>query len=148
MELKAIIEIPKHSIYKYELDKDSNELKLDRVLTIPCPFNYGFIPNTLSEDGDPLDIFIVSADIIVPKSEVKFKPWGILLCKDQGVEDNKVIAVIEGDSFRDFDYFKKIRFYLEHYKTGFEILEYKIFNDDVLFSNFIKKDQKSNQNPS
>lgn len=138
MNFIAEIEIPKDSYYKYELNKDSNSLLVDRVLPIPCPFNYGFLPGTLSGDGDPLDIFIVSAEPLAPKSQVKFKPWGILICQDQGLEDNKVIAIIENDNYRDYDYFRKIKFYLENYKKGFIIKEYKIFNDDILFKNFIE----------
>lgn len=138
MKFLAEIEIPKYSFFKYEKDKKSNVLIVDRVLSIPCPFNYGFIPGTLSSDGDPLDIFIISLEPLIPGSQVKFKPWGILVCTDQGVEDNKVIAMIEGDPYRDYDYFQKIKFYLTNYKTGFNIIEYKIFNDDMLFSNFIE----------
>lgn len=139
MKFVAVVEIPKNSFYKYEKSKYSNTLTLDRTLAISCPYNYGFIKNSpLSEDGDPLDVFIVSADFIPPLTEVKLQIWGILLCQDNGVEDNKVIATILGDSFREFDYFQKIRFYLENYKEGFSIKEYKIFNDDVLFKNFIE----------
>lgn len=138
MNFIAKIEIPKNSYFKYEFNKDSNELLVDRVLSIPCPFNYGYIPNTLSADGDPLDIFIISAEPLVSLSHVLFRPFGVLICEDQGIEDNKVIAGIQGDFFKDWDYFKKIKFYLENYKTGFVVKDYKIFNDDILFKNFIE----------
>lgn len=142
--MKAIIEIPRGSYYKYEINKETNKLELDRVLHLPCPFNYGFIENTLSGDGDPLDIFIVSQEPIPPFTEVKFKVWGVLICEDNGKEDNKVIAMIENDKYRDYDYFQAIKFYLTNYKTGFLIKEYKIFNDEVLFKNFIENKDLSN----
>ena len=139
MELVAKIEIPKGSMIKYEFNKESNTLEVDRTLPIQCPFNYGFIPSSpLSADGDPLDIFITNFEPLAPLSEVKFKVWGVLLCQDQGIEDNKVIAGIDGDSYIDFNYFKKIRNYLENYKTGFIVKEYKVFTDDILFTNFVE----------
>lgn len=139
MELKAIVEIPKFSTIKYEFDKESKTLKVDRVLPIQCPFNYGFIPSApFSADGDPLDIFILNFEPLTPLSEVTFRPLGVLLCNDNGVEDNKVLASIENDNYVDYEYFKKIRFYLENYKTGFKVLEYKVFNDNILFTNFIE----------
>lgn len=139
MELKAIIEIPANTFAKYEFNKETNTLELDRILPIPCPYNYGFIPSSpLSEDGDPLDIFIIAPVPINALVEVKFRVWGILLCEDNGVEDNKVIAGVDGNDYIDYDYFKKIRFYLENYKQGFKVKEYKVFNDELLFRNFVE----------
>lgn len=139
MNFIAKIEIPKGSFIKYEFNKETNALEVDRVLPIPCPFNYGYLKNgPISADGDPLDIFIISAEPIVPLTEVNYKPWGILLCEDNGIEDNKVIAIIEGDGYRDYDYFRAIKFYLTNYKSGFIVKDYKIFNDDLLFQNFIE----------
>lgn len=148
MDFLATIEIPKNSCYKFEASKpDFKTLNLDRVLPIPCPYNYGFLKNgPISADGDPLDIFIVSGEPIPPMTIVKFKVWGILICEDNGVEDNKVIATIENDIFRDYDYFRKIKFYLENYKEGFKILDYKIFNDDTLFKNFIESNNLTHSN--
>ncbi len=144
MKLEAIVEIPKASFYKFEQNKETGELVLDRVMSLPCPYNYGYITGLpLSGDGDPLDVFIISADAIPPLTKVKIKVWGMLLCEDQGVEDNKVIAVIENDLFRDYDYIHNIRFYLENYKTGFKIKEYKIFNDHTLFKNFVESNKKT-----
>jgi inorganic pyrophosphatase len=139
MDLVAIVEIPKFSITKYEFNKETKVLEVSRVLPIPCPFNYGFIPSApLSADGDPLDIFILNFEPLVPLSEVNFRPLGILLCNDNGVEDNKVLASIVGDNYVDYEYFKKIKFYLQNYKEGFKVLDYKIFNDPILFKNFIE----------
>lgn len=139
MNFIAKIEIPMGSTIKYEYNKESNTLEVNRTLPIQCPFNYGYLKNgPISADGDPLDIFIINAEPLVALSEVKFRPLGVLICEDNGVEDNKVLASIEGDNFVDYQYFKKIRFYLENYKQGFKVLEYKIFNDNILFSNFIE----------
>lgn len=139
MEFVAKIEIPKGSFFKYEQDKESGVLKVDRVLSLPCPYNYGYLKNSvISADGDPLDVFVITAEPLEPLSEVKLKIWGLLLCEDNGVEDNKVIAMVDGDFFRDYDYFRTIKFYLEHYKTGFVIKEYKIFNEDLMFKNYIE----------
>lgn len=140
MEFKAVIEISRGSYYKYEHNKETGKLTIDRVLPIPCPWNYGYIPSSpLSEDGDPLDIFIISFEPIAPLTEVKFQVWGVLECTDNGKEDNKVIAIIENDKYRNYDYFREIKFYLSNYKKGFVIKDYKIFNDDILFQNFIEK---------
>lgn len=138
MDFIAVIEIPKNSLNKYEQNKESKVLVLDRVLPIPCPQNYGYMKDLpLSADGDPLDVFVISFEPLAPLSEVQIRPLGILICEDNGIEDNKVIAKIKGDSYQTFDYFRAIRFYLENYKIGFKIKEYKIFNDDLLFKNFI-----------
>lgn len=138
MSFKAVVEIPAKSFYKYEFNKESNILEINRVLPIPCPYNYGFLKDLpLSADGDPLDIFIVSPEPIVPLTEVSVRIWGILLCTDQEVEDNKVIATIDSCDFKDYDYFRTIKWYLENYKEGFKVLEYKIFNDEILFKNFV-----------
>ncbi len=69
-EVDVIIEISKNSHIKYEYDKDRNIIRCDRILHTPMkyPFNYGFIPNTLSEDGDPLDVVVLMDDELVPGS--------------------------------------------------------------------------------
>lgn len=139
MDFTAVVEIAKGSYLKHEQDKESHLLVLDRVLPIPCPQNYGFIKNLpIQPDNDPLDVFIISFEPLVPLSEVKIRPLGILLCEDGGIEDNKVIAKIEGDFYQNYTYFKDIRWYLENYKTGFKVLEYKVFNDNILFKNFVE----------
>lgn len=139
MDFTAVVEIGKGSYLKYEQDKDSNALVLDRVLPIPVPHSYGYIKDLpIQADGDPLDVFIVGFEPLVPLSEVKIRPLGILLCEDNGVEDNKVIAQIVDDFYQSYTYFKEIRWYLENYKQGFKVLDYKIFNDSILFRNFVE----------
>jgi len=139
MAYSAIIEIPKGSFYKYEINKEIQALKLDRILPIPCPFNYGFLPRTLSADGDPTDIFIVSDYPIIPLTEVKFETVGILLCEDNGVEDNKIIAFIEGDlTVYQYDWVRDIKFYLNNYKTGFVIKDYVLLNSNEELKKYLK----------
>lgn len=97
--VNGIIEIPKGSRAKYELDKDSGMLKLDRVLfsSVYYPANYGFIPRTYCDDNDPLDILILSQIDIVPLCIVSAKVIGVMRMIDGGEADDKIIAVAEGD---------------------------------------------------
>lgn len=97
--VKGIIEIPKGSRAKYELDKDSGLLKLDRVLfsSVYYPANYGFIPQTYGEDHDPLDILILSQIDVVPLCIVEAKVIGVMRMLDSGEADDKIIAVAAKD---------------------------------------------------
>ena len=95
----GIIEIPKNCRAKYELDKDSGMLILDRVLyaSINYPANYGFIPQTYCDDDDPLDILVLSQEDIVPMCLVKAKVIGVMRMLDGGEMDDKIIAVAAND---------------------------------------------------
>jgi len=95
----GIIEIPKNCRAKYELDKDSGLLKLDRVLysSINYPTNYGFIPRTYCDDDDPLDILVLSQITIVPMCLVDAKVIGVMHMMDGGEMDDKIIAVAAND---------------------------------------------------
>ena len=95
----GIIEIPKNCRAKYELDKDSGMLILDRVLysSINYPANYGFIPRTYCDDNDPLDILVVSQIDIVPMCLVDAKVIGVMRMLDGGEMDDKIIAVAAND---------------------------------------------------
>jgi inorganic pyrophosphatase len=97
--VNGIIEIPKGTRAKYELDKESGLLKLDRVLysSVYYPANYGFIPQTYCDDKDPLDILIISQIDIVPMCIVEAKVIGVMRMLDNGEADDKLIAVAEGD---------------------------------------------------
>ncbi len=91
----GIIEIPKNSKAKYELDKDSGLLILDRVLysSINYPSNYGFIPQTYCDEGEPLDILVLSQIEIVLICLVEARPIGVVKMLDEGESDDKIIAV-------------------------------------------------------
>lgn len=97
--VNGIIEIPQGSRAKYELDKDSGMLILDRVIysSMYYPANYGFIPRTYCDDGDPLDILVLSQIDLQPLCIVPAKVIGVMQMLDQGEKDDKIIAVADGD---------------------------------------------------
>ena len=92
--IDVMIEIPKNSHIKYEYDKELNALRCDRILHTPLKyfFNYGFIPNTLSGDGDPLDVVVLMEDELIPGSYIKCKILGCLETTDDDGDDPKLIA--------------------------------------------------------
>ncbi|UXP30807.1 inorganic diphosphatase [Reichenbachiella agarivorans] len=97
--VSGIVEIPTNTRAKYELDKESGLLRLDRVLysSINYPANYGFIPRTYCDDGDPLDILIMSQIEVVPMCIVQAKVIGVMRMLDEGEADDKIIAVALND---------------------------------------------------
>lgn len=107
--VNAIIEIPKDSQLKYELDKDTGLLRLDRVLysAVHYPGDYGFVPRTLWEDGDPLDIIILSGRPVYPLTLVSVRILGVLRMIDNGEKDDKLIGVYDKDP--RFSEFKSIK---------------------------------------
>ncbi len=141
--VNGIIEIPKGSRAKYELDKDSGLLKLDRVIysSVYYPHNYGFIPKTYCDDNDPLDILVLSQIEVVPLCIVPAKIIGVMRMMDNGEADDKIIAVAENDmSVNHFDdiehlpphFIKEVRSFFEDYKK----LEHK----EVIVEDFLGKD--------
>jgi inorganic pyrophosphatase len=97
----AVIEIPKGSKCKYELDKELGVLILDRVLftSTAYPHNYGFLPLTLAKDGDPMDVLVLCSEVMFPLSVVECIPIGVMMMKDGESEDEKIIAVAKTDPF-------------------------------------------------
>lgn len=91
----AVIEISKNSKQKYELDKRTGLLILDRVLytSTHYPANYGFIPLTLADDGDPLDVLVLCSESLQPLSLVRVYPIGVITMLDNGANDEKIIAI-------------------------------------------------------
>ena len=91
----AVIEIPKGSKKKYELDKETGLIILDRILytSTHYPCNYGFIPRTYGDDGDPLDVLVLCSEEIEPLSLVRCYPIGVIRMKDNGKLDEKIIAI-------------------------------------------------------
>jgi inorganic pyrophosphatase len=125
---RAIIEIPKGSSNKYELDKSTGMLKLDRILSsaVFYPANYGFIPQTLAEDEDPLDVLVYCTEEIPPLTICEARAVGLMSMIDQGQPDHKVIAVLRQDPiYNEFEMasdfprhiFKMLRRFFEDYKT-------------------------------
>lgn len=99
LEFSAIIEIPFGSSVKYELDKESGLIKLDRVLysAVYYPANYGFIPQTLAEDDDPLDVLVLCQETVVPLTLIHARTIGLMTMLDAGKKDHKIIAVATND---------------------------------------------------
>lgn len=99
MEFNAVIEIPLHSNVKYELDKDSGMIRMDRVLysAVFYPANYGFIPKTLAEDRDPLDVLVLCQEPVVPLTVIHSRAIGLMTMIDSGDADHKIIAVATAD---------------------------------------------------
>lgn len=91
----AVVEISKGSKMKYELDKQTGVLVLDRILytSTHYPANYGFIPRTLADDGDPMDVLVLSSESLLPMSLVRCYPIGVITMTDNGARDEKIIAI-------------------------------------------------------
>ena len=125
--VNGIIEIPKSSRAKYELDKPSGLLKLDRVIysSVYYPANYGFIPQSYGKDGDPLDILVLSQIAVQPLCLLSAKVIGVMRMLDQGESDDKIIAVAEDDTSVNYmdeinqlpqSFFDEIAHFFEEYK--------------------------------
>lgn len=137
---RAVIEIPRGSNLKYELDKGTGLLKLDRVLSsaVFYPANYGFIPQTLAEDDDPLDVLVYCTEEIPPMTLCNARAVGMMTMTDHGDPDHKIIAVLREDPiYNEFKtagafpkhIFKMLKNFFEDYKT----LEGKeVAVDDIL----------------
>ena len=126
--VNAIIEIPQGSRAKYEIDKPSGLLKLDRVIysSFYYPANYGFIPQTYGDDKDPLDILVISTISIQPLCLVEAKVIGVMQMVDGGDADDKIIAVAANDPGINYynnieelpkHFFDEMRHFFEEYKT-------------------------------
>lgn len=125
--VNGIIEIPQNTRAKYELDKETGLLKMDRVIysSMYYPHNYGFIPQTYCDDHDPLDILVLSQISIVPMCLVDAKVIGVMQMLDGGEKDDKIIAVANNDMsvkhFNDISelpkhFIKELRNFFEDYK--------------------------------
>lgn len=100
-DFTAVIEISKYGRNKYELDKSTGMLKLDRVLYTAThyPANYGFIPRTYAEDNDPLDVLVLCQENIIPLTLVEVYPIGVLKMVDEDSADEKIIAIAKSDPY-------------------------------------------------
>jgi inorganic pyrophosphatase len=129
-DVNVIIEVPiGGEPIKYEMDKAAGTLVVDRFLYTPMryPGNYGFIPHTLSEDGDPIDVLVANTRPIVPGAVINVRPIGVLMMEDDGGGDEKIIAVpspkLTQRYANVFDYTQlpkiahdQIQHFFEHYK--------------------------------
>ena len=129
-EVNVVIEVSANSLpVKYELDKESSFLFVDRFIGTPMhyPCNYGFIPNTLSEDGDPVDVLVISEYPVMNGAVIPCKPVGVFIMEDEKGMDEKVLAVptvkmnSEYSKINELDevpevLLNKIKHFFEHYK--------------------------------
>jgi inorganic pyrophosphatase len=129
-DVNVIVEVPVGgNPIKYELDKDAGTLVVDRFLYTPMsyPGNYGFVPHTLSEDGDPIDVLICNTRQLVPGCVINTRPIGVLIMEDNAGQDEKVIAVPSHALTKRYDDVKtasdlpeitlhQIEHFFEHYK--------------------------------
>ncbi len=129
-DINVIIEVPVGGEpIKYELDKASNALFVDRFLYTPMryPGNYGFVPHTLCDDGDPLDVMVMNSRPIIPGGVVRCRPIGVLLMEDEHGQDEKIIAVPVSKLTPAYDHIKdvsdlpeievkKVEHFFTHYK--------------------------------
>ncbi len=132
-EVNIIIENPMGGLpVKYEMDKDSGALEVDRFIHTPMfyPGNYGFIPHTLSDDGDPVDVIAIGQLPVMPGAVMAVKPIGVLLMEDDGGKDEKIIARPIDKLFpyhKDVNDFTDIqpilREQIEHFFTHYKDLE-------------------------
>ncbi|MDY4848796.1 MAG: inorganic diphosphatase [Bacilli bacterium] len=135
----SLIEISKGSKNKYELDKETGHLILDRVLftSTHYPQNYGFIPRTYARDYDPLDVLVLCSETILPMSFVRCAPIGVLIMSDNGLPDEKIIAVCVDDPFyKDFkdisDIPDHVMVEIRHFFTVYKSLEDKSTDVDEI----------------
>jgi inorganic pyrophosphatase len=126
----AVIEISKGGKNKYELDKETGMLKLDRVLftSTHYPANYGFIPRTYANDNDPLDVLVLCSEEILPMTIVECSPIGVLIMEDGASRDEKIIAVPVNDPnyncYKDIDELPSHRMdEIEHFFEVYKTLE-------------------------
>lgn len=127
-DFMAVIEITKGSKKKYELDKETGFLMLDRILytSTHYPANYGFIPRTYGDDGDPLDVVVICSEKIDPMTLVRCYPIGVITMKDSGKLDEKIISIPFNDpnynSYKDISelpthVFEEMKHFFKVYKN-------------------------------
>jgi inorganic pyrophosphatase len=131
-DVRVIVEIPGGSRNKYELDKPSGMIRLDRVLysAVHYPGDYGFIPRTLAEDGDPADVLVLLKEPTFPGCELDVRPLGVLRMRDRGIPDEKILAVpshdpLQAEYFDIADVPQHLLIEVEHFFQTYKDLEGK-----------------------
>ncbi|BCU68223.1 inorganic pyrophosphatase [Sulfolobales archaeon HS-7] len=117
--VNVLVEIPMGSNVKYEYDEEQGVIKVDRVLytSMVYPFNYGFIPGTMADDGDPLDVLIIANVPFLPGTVVEARPVGVMKMQDEEGNDEKIIAVPKDKIDPSFSSIKDVKDINEHVKN-------------------------------
>jgi len=130
--IHVVIEVSKGSKVKYELDKRSGLLRVDRILysSVIYPANYGFIPQTYCDDNDPLDALVLNSEPLEPLSVLRARPIGVMRMEDDGKTDDKIIAVHIDDpevaDYTDLNQLPRhIRRLVQHFFEEYKVLEHK-----------------------
>ena len=131
-EFNALIEISKGSKVKYELDKETGLLLVDRVLysSVIYPANYGFIPRTLGDDDDPLDVLVLMQEPVHPLSILRARPIGMMHMVDEGQNDEKIICVhLDDPEYRSYEHYEELPEHrlieLQRFFQDYKVLEGK-----------------------
>jgi inorganic pyrophosphatase len=136
---RAVIEIPKGSKVKYELDKRTGMLYLDRVLhsAVHYPANYGFLPQTFCDDGDPLDVLVLGQEPVLPLCILRARAIGVLGMRDEKGQDDKIIAIHIDDP--EYEHYQDVAELpphrlreLERFFLDYKVLENKTVNVEAL----------------
>jgi inorganic pyrophosphatase len=136
---RAVIEIPMGSKLKYELDKTTGLLSLDRVLysSVHYPANYGFLPRTFCPDDDPLDVLVLGQEPVVPLCILRARAIGVLTMTDDKGQDDKIVAVhVDDPEYADYQDIAQLPAHrlkeLERFFLDYKVLEHKAVNVDAL----------------
>ncbi len=138
-EFQSVIEIPKGTKVKYELDKETGLLRVDRILysSVFYPANYGFIPQTIGDDHDPLDVLVLMQEKVYPLSILRARPIGMMKMVDQGDDDEKIICIhLDDPEYRSYTDIRQLPPHrLEELRSFFEDYK-KLERKEVLVQDF------------
>lgn len=128
-KVRIKIEIPKGSRVKYEINKDTGILEVDRILNFELPYNYGYVPETLWADGDPLDVILLGHFSLHPGCEADVVPVALVQMYDNGESDFKLVCAMEPVDFTKYS--DMVVGFLKSYKSGVNVHGYTVDETDI-----------------